>query len=161
MEPIRTLEEMKKIARELPSKRVAVVRADEVETMSAIGSAVKDDMADAVLIGPEKGIREAAEKAGFDLNGVEIIHAEDDKTASIKGVEIVRSGRADLIMKGLVATSSFLHAILDRENGIRGPGVLSHVAAFSVPGYHKLLIITDAAMNIAPTFDQKLSLIHI
>lgn len=159
MEPIRTLEEMKKIARELPSKRVAVVRADEVETMSAIGSAVKDDMADAVLIGPEKGIREAAEKAGFDLNGVEIIHAEDDNTASIKGVEIVRSGRADLIMKGLVATSSFLHAILDRENGIRGPGVLSHVAAFDVPGYHKLLIITDAAMNIAPTFDQKVGML--
>ena len=159
MEPIRTLEEMKKIARKLPSKRVAVVRADEVETMSAVGSAVKEDMADAVLIGPEKGIREAAEKAGFDLNGVEIIHAEDDKTASVKGVEIVRSGRADVIMKGLVATSSFLHAILDRETGIRGPGVLSHVAAFDVTGYHKLLIITDAAMNIAPTFDQKVAML--
>ena len=159
MEPIRTLEEMKKFARELPSKRVAVVRADEVETMGAIGSAVKDDMADAVLIGPEKGIREAAEKAGFDLNGVEIIHAEDDKTASIKGVEVVRSGNADLIMKGFVASSTFLKAILDREKGIRGPGVLSHVAAFDVPGYHKLLIITDAAMNIAPDFDQKVAML--
>jgi phosphate butyryltransferase len=159
MEPIRSLEEMKKIARELPSKRVAVVRADEVETMSAIGSAVKDDMVDAVLIGPEDGIREAADKAGFDLNGVEIIHAEDDKTASYKGVEVVRSGRADVIMKGLVATSSFLHAILDREKGIRGPGVLSHVAAFDTPGYDKLLLITDAAMNIAPDFNQKVAML--
>jgi len=159
MEPIRSLEEMKRIARELPSKRVAVVRADEVETMSAIGSAVKDDMVDAVLIGPEKGIREAAEKAGFDLNGVEIIHAEDDRTASYKGVEVVRSGRADVIMKGLVATSSFLHAILDREKGIRGPGVLSHVAAFDTPGYDKLLLITDAAMNIAPDFNQKVAML--
>ncbi len=159
MEPIRTLEEMKNIARELPSKRVAVVRADEVETMAAIGTAVKDDMADAVLIGPEKGIREAAEKAGVDLNGVEIIHAEDDKTASIKGVEVVRSGNADLIMKGFVASSTFLKAILDREKGLRGPGVLSHVAAFDVPGYHKLLIITDAAMNIAPDYDQKVAML--
>jgi len=159
MEPVRNLEELKMIARELPSKRVVVVRADEVETMSAIGSAVKEDMVDAVLIGPEKGVREAAEKADFDLNGVEIIHAEDDKAASIKGVEIIRAGRADVIMKGLVATSSFLRAILDREKGIRGPGVLSHVAAFEVSGYHKLLIITDAAMNIAPDFDQKVAML--
>lgn len=159
MEPIRSLEEMKIIARKLPSKRVAVVRADEVETMGAIGSAVKDDMADAVLIGPEKAIREAAEKADFDLNGVEIIHAEDDKTASAKGVEVIRSGNADLIMKGFVASSTFLKAILDRDKGIRGPGVLSHVAAFDVPGYHKLLIITDAAMNIAPDFNQKVAML--
>ncbi len=159
MEPIRSLEEMKKIARKLPSKRIAVVRADEVETMGAIGTAVKENMVEALLIGPEKGIREAAEKAGFDLNGVEILHAEDDHSASTKGVEMVRSGRADVIMKGLVATSSFLHAILDREKGIRGPGVLSHVAAFDVAGYDKLLIITDAAMNIAPDFDQKVAML--
>lgn len=159
MKPIRTLEELKVFARELPSRRVAVVRADEVETMGAIGSAVRDDMVDAVLIGPEKGIREAAEKADFDLNGLEIIHADDDKTASIKGVEVVRSGRADVIMKGLVATSSFLQAILDRRHGIRGPGILSHVGVFDVPGYHKLLIITDAAMNIAPTFEQKVGIL--
>lgn len=160
MEPIRSLDEMKRIARELPSKRVAVVRADEVETITAIGTAVGDDMVDAVLIGPEKGIRESAEKAGVDLNGIEIIHAEDDDTASVKGVEEVRSGRADVIMKGLVATSSFLHAILDREKGIRGPGVLSHVAAFDIPNYPKLLLITDAAMNIAPDFDMKVGMLR-
>ncbi|MCK4504992.1 MAG: bifunctional enoyl-CoA hydratase/phosphate acetyltransferase [Candidatus Aegiribacteria sp.] len=159
MKPVRSLEELKKIARELPSKRVAVVRADEVETMSAIGTAVKDNMVEAVLIGPEKGIREAAEKADFDLNGIEIIHAEDDKTASIKGVEIVRTGKADVIMKGLVASSTFLRAILDREYGLRTPGVMSHVAAFDVPGCDKLLIVTDAAMNIAPDFEQKVSLL--
>ena len=159
MEPIRSLEEMKTIARKLPSKRIAVVRADEVETMSAIGSAVEDDMVEALLVGPEKGIREAAEKAGFDLNGVEIVHAEDDTAASCKGVEAVRSGRADVIMKGLVATSSFLHAILDRETGNRGPGILGRVAAFDIPNYDKLLFITDAAMNIAPDFTQKVAML--
>lgn len=160
MEPIKSLAEMKRIARELPSKRVAVVRADEVETITAIGTAVRDDMVDALLIGPEKGIRESAEKAGVDLNGIEIIHAEDDDTASCKGVEALRSGRADVIMKGLVATSSFLHAILDREKGIRGPGKLSHVAAFEIPSYPKLLLLTDAAMNIAPDFDMKVGMLH-
>jgi len=119
MKPIRTLEEMKNIARKLPSKRVAVVRADEVETITAIGTAVAENMVEAVLIGPEKGIRDAAEKAGVDLSGIELIHAEDDDTASFKGVETLHNGTADVIMKGLVATSSFLHAILDRRKGIR------------------------------------------
>ena len=63
-------------------------------------------------------------------------------------------------MKGLVAKSYFLNAILDREKGIRGPGVLSHVAAFDIPNYHKLLLITDAAMNIAPDFDMKVGMLR-
>ena len=160
MKPVRSLEELKIIARELPSRRVAVVRADEVETLSAMSTAVSEDMVEAVLIGPEKGIRDSAAEAGFDLNGVEIVNADDDKTASIRGVELVRSGNADVIMKGLVATSAFLKAILDRESGIRGPGLLSHVAAFDVPSYDKLLLVTDAAMNIAPDFKQKVEMLR-
>ncbi len=70
-------------------------------------------------------------------------------------MELVRNGEAHVLMKGLVATSTFLKAILDKEHGLRGEGLLSHVAAFDVPTYDKLLIITDAAMNIAPTLDQK------
>ncbi len=159
MEPIRNLVELKNMARRLPSKRVVVVRADEEETMAAIGEAVADNMVEAVLVGPEKGIREAAEKTGVDLNGMKVIHAEDDNTASYKGVEVLRNGGADVIMKGLVSTSSFLHAILDRETGIRGRGVLSHVAVFEVPAYHKLLLLTDAAMNIAPNFEMKIAML--
>lgn len=160
MKPIRNLKELKKIARDLPSRRVAVVRADEVETLSAVGAAVADGMVEAVLIGPLRGIRDSAEKAGFDLSGVEIIPADSDAAAAARGVELVRSGHADVIMKGLVATSAFLRAILDRECGIRGAELLSHVAAFEVAGYDKLLLITDAAMNIAPFLQQKAAIIR-
>ncbi len=160
MNPTRSLDELKKLARELPSRRVAVVRADEVETLLALGEAVRADMVEAVLVGPGNEIRACAEKAGFDLEGIEIVEAPDDQTASVRGVELVREGRADVLMKGLVATSKFLHAIVDREHGIRGEGLLSHVAAFQVPTYHKLLIVTDAAMVIAPSFDEKLILLR-
>lgn len=159
MEPITSLEELKIRARELPSRRVAVVRADEEETLAAIAEAVAEDMVEATLLGPEREIRAISERIGFDLNGIDVIEAPDDKTASVMGVDLVRRGRAHVIMKGLVATSSFLHAILDRETGIRGPGLLSHVAAFDVPNYDKLLLITDAAMNIAPDFEQKVEML--
>jgi len=155
MEPISSLEQLKARARALPSRRVAVVRADEEETLAAIAEAVRDNMIEASLVGPGGEIRRISETIGFDLNGVELVDAPDDRTSAMLGVELVRRGRAHAIMKGLVATSSFLHAILDKETGMRGPGYLSHVAVFEVPSYHKLLIVTDAAMNIAPDFDQK------
>jgi phosphate butyryltransferase len=155
MKPINTLSQLKKLALDLPTQTVSVVRADEVETLAAVREAVTGGMVDCILIGPDAAVRSAAEEAGFDLNGVRLVNAEDDNQSATIGVELVRKGDAGVLMKGLVATSTFLKAILDRDCGIRGEGLLSHVAAFEVPGYHKLLLITDAAMNIAPDFDQK------
>jgi len=160
MKPISSLSQLKQLARELPSQTVSVVRADEVETLSAVREAVTGGMVDCVLVGPEDGIRAAAEEAGFDLNGVRIVPAKDDYESSFLGVDLIRKGEAGVLMKGLVATSAFLKAILDKDHGIRGNGLLSHVAAFEVPSYHKLIIVTDAAMNIAPDFDQKTEMLR-
>ncbi|MEA3267363.1 MAG: bifunctional enoyl-CoA hydratase/phosphate acetyltransferase [Candidatus Fermentibacteria bacterium] len=155
MEPIRSLEQLKKYARDLPSSVISVVRADEVETLAAVKEAVDGGMVECILVGPEEGIRKAAAEADFDVSGIRIVNADGDKESAAKGVELVRNGEAQVLMKGFVATSTFLKAVLDKEHGLRGEGVLSHVAAFDVPSYHKLLVITDAAMNIAPTLEQK------
>jgi len=155
MEPIRSLEQLKKYAKDLPSSVISVVRADEVETLAAVKEAVEGGMVECILVGPEEGIRKAAAEADFDISNVRVVNAEDDKESAAKGVELVRNGEAQVLMKGFVATSTFLKAVLDKEHGLRGEGVLSHVAAFDVPSYHKLLVITDAAMNIAPTLEQK------
>jgi len=155
MEPIRSLEQLKKHAKDLPSSVVSVVRADEVETLAAVKEAVEGGMVECILIGPEEGIRKAAREADFDISNIRIVNAADDKESAAIGVELVRSGEAHVLMKGLVATSTFLKAILNKEHGLRGKGLLSHVAAFDVPIYPKLLVVTDAAMNIAPTLEQK------
>lgn len=155
MKPIHSLEQLKKYAKDLPSSVVSVVRADEVETLTAVKEAFDGGMIDCILVGPEDGIKKAAAEADFDISGIRIVHAEDDKESAARGVELVRNGEAHVLMKGLVATSTFLKAILDKEHGIRGEGLLSHVAAFDVPAYDKLLIVTDAAMNIAPDLEQK------
>jgi len=160
MEPIRSLEQLKKHAKDLPSSVISVVRADEVETLSAVKEAVEGGMVECILVGPEEGIRKAAAEADFDISGIRVVNTEGDKESAAKGVELVRNGEAQVLMKGFVATSTFLKAVLDKEHGLRGEGVLSHVAAFDVPSYHKLLVITDAAMNIAPTLEQKKGILN-
>lgn len=159
MEPIRNLEQLKERARELPSMKVAVVMANESETLSAVSEAVEANMVEAVLIGPEEEIASSAEEAGVDISGMEIMHVTEEAEAAMKGTQLVTNGRAQVMMKGLIATSTFLKAILDRESGIRGEGLLSHVAVIDVPEYHKLLLITDAAMNIDPDFEQKMEML--
>ncbi|MCK5036846.1 MAG: bifunctional enoyl-CoA hydratase/phosphate acetyltransferase [Candidatus Sabulitectum sp.] len=160
MEPIRSLEQLKKYAKDLPSSVISVVRADEVETLAAVKEAVEGGMVECILVGPEEGIRKAAAEADFDISNIRVINAEGDKESAAKGVELVRNGEAQVLMKGFVATSTFLKAVLDKEHGLRGDGVLSHVAAFDVPSYHKLLVVTDAAMNIAPTLEQKKGILN-
>ncbi len=160
MKPIRSLEQLKKHAKDLPSSVISVVRADEVETLSAVKEAVEGGMVECILVGPEEGIRKAAAEADFDISGIRVVNTEGDKESAAKGVELVRNGEAQVLMKGFVATSTFLKAVLDKEHGLRGEGVLSHVAAFDVPSYHKLLVITDAAMNIAPTLEQKKGILN-
>ncbi|MBD3370416.1 bifunctional enoyl-CoA hydratase/phosphate acetyltransferase [Candidatus Fermentibacteria bacterium] len=159
MEPIRNLEQLKERAKELPSMKVAVVMANESETLSAVSEAVEANMLEAVLIGPEEEIASSAEEAGVDISGMEIVHVTEEAEAAMKGTQLVRNGRAQVLMKGLIATSTFLKAVLDRESGIRGEGLLSHVAVIDAPEYHKLLLITDAAMNIDPDFEQKMEML--
>ncbi|MCK5063769.1 MAG: bifunctional enoyl-CoA hydratase/phosphate acetyltransferase [Candidatus Fermentibacteraceae bacterium] len=160
MQPVRNFAEMKERARELPSRRVAVVRADEAETLTAVMTAVEENMIDAVLIGGSDAIKRSADKAGVDVSSMDIIEAAEDEPAAEKAVELIRNGEAHLIMKGLVASSIFLKAILDHEKGIRGPGLLSHVAVFDIPTYPKLLTVTDAGMNIKPRLEQKVQILH-
>ncbi|MCD6500983.1 bifunctional enoyl-CoA hydratase/phosphate acetyltransferase [bacterium] len=154
-----TLEELIGMARDMPEKRVSVAGADEVELLLALEEARADGIADAVLVGDEGAIAEAAAKAGVDLNDYEIVHEPDAKRVSQKAVEIVRDGGADALMKGLVSTSYFMRAVLDKKSGLLESELLSHIAIFEVPNYHKLLGVTDAAINIAPSLNEKAAII--
>ena len=154
-----TLEELIGMARDMPEKRVSVAGADEVELLLALEEARADGIADAVLVGDKSAIAEAAAKAGVDLNDYEIVHEPDAKRVSQKAVEIVRDGGADALMKGLVSTSYFMRAVLDKKSGLLESELLSHIAIFEVPNYHKLLGVTDAAINIAPSLNEKAAII--
>jgi phosphate acetyltransferase len=108
-----------------------------------------------ILVGPKARIEETARKAKVDLGKTEIVDTPHSHASAARAVEIVREGRAELLMKGSLHTDELLAAVVAREGGLRTERRISHVFIMDVPNYHKVLIITDAAINIAPTLEEK------
>ncbi len=134
---------------------VAVAAAHDEEVLLAASKAVELGLASFVLVGDEALIREIAGKSAISLDGMEIVDEKDPVAACKTAVTLVSSGRAHIVMKGIVDTSVILKAVLDKETGLREASTLSHTAVFDVPGYPRLLYVTDAAMNIAPDAQTK------
>lgn len=139
--------------------RVAVAAAADKHVLDALMMAKNEGFAEPILIGEKEAIKKIAQELSFDLSTIEIIDIADPFLASVEAVSLIRNKKADILMKGLVGTGPMLKAVLDKENGLRKGAVLSHVALFETQFYHKLLGVTDAAMNVAPEFDDKVSLV--
>ncbi len=156
---ISSFSEMLKIAKERGPKKVAVALAGDHEVLSAIDLAYGKGIITAVLVDDKAKIEAVAKEHNIDISMHEIIDIADKVEASRKAVSLVSTGEADIVMKGLVDTSVILKAVLDKEIGLRTGSVLSHTAVFDPAKYHKLLFVTDAAMNIAPDVDTKKKII--
>jgi phosphate acetyltransferase len=111
-----------------------------------------------ILVGPASKIEEIAKAAGIDISRTEIIDAPHSHAAAARAVELVREGRAELLMKGSLHTDELLGAVVARDTGLRTGRRLSHVFIMDVPTYHKVLIVTDAAINIAPNLEDKVDI---
>ena len=108
-----------------------------------------------ILVGPKARIEETARKAGVSLGKTQVIDTPHSHASAGKAVELVREGRAELLMKGSLHTDELLAAVVAREDGLRTERRISHAFIMDVPTYHKVLIITDGAINIAPTLEEK------
>ena len=108
-----------------------------------------------ILVGPVEKIAEVARQSGIDLDGTRVVDAPHSHAAAAGAVALVRQGEAELLMKGSLHTDELLGAVVSRETGLRTGRRLSHVFIMDVPTYHKVLIVTDAAINIAPTLEEK------
>ncbi len=137
------------------SRTIAVAVAQDTEVLAAVESARRYGLANAILLGNEPEILSAAANLDIALENYTIIHEPDKVAASIRAVRLVRDGQADVLMKGLVDTGVVMKEVLSGEHGLRTGRLLSHVAVFEIPGYHRLLCVSDAAMNIAPDFEEK------
>ena len=136
---------------------VCVACADDANVLEAVESA--KGIADFILVGDTEKIRLAADIAKADISRGEIIHEPEPEAACKAAVGFVAAGKAQALMKGLVDTSIIMKAVLDREAGMRTGRKLSHLAVFELPTYHKLLFVTDAAINIAPDMVTKQEII--
>jgi phosphate butyryltransferase len=149
----------KKILNNQP-KRVALAMAEEADALMAMSETAKANLVAPVLVGNRESIIKTAAEASVNIEGFEIVDAEGEKECALKAVELVKSGKADCLMKGKTATSIIMKAVLDKENGLRSSGMLSHVSILNPPTYHKLLLITDSALNIAPELKEKVLIIE-
>jgi len=136
-------------------RTIAVAAADDAYVLSAIKDAQTHGIADAILIGDYGKIKKHAEDIGFDLSKAEIINEPDNIHAAKIAVTLVREKKAQILMKGKIATADVLRAVLDKDQGLRTGKLLSHIAILEVPTYHKLLFLSDGGQNIAPDLKQK------
>jgi phosphate acetyltransferase len=136
----------------------AVVYPCSDGAITAAIEAAQAGMIEPILVGPQDEIRAAAEKAGVVLTGVRIVDAVDSHDAAEKSVALARAGEAAVLMKGSLHTDELLGAIVKRDAGLRTGRRLSHVFFMDVPTYHKPLMVTDAAINIAPTLAEKVDI---
>jgi phosphate butyryltransferase len=148
-------DELLKMAKTTVPKKIAIAAAQDEDVLRAVKSAYLEKICIPILIGNKEKIIELSQKINFNLDDIQIIESKDDNEAARTAVSLVSSGKADILMKGLVDTAIILKAVLDKEIGLRTGNILSHAAVFETDRYHKLFIITDAAMNIAPSASEK------
>ncbi len=152
---IKRLQELIDLAQKNPPARVAVAAAAHNLVLESLQRAVGLGLIIPILVGKEEDIRKEAEVIGWDLQGVHIVATQTNKAAATAAVDLVRQGQASVLMKGYLHTDEMLRAVLAHDTGLRTDRLLSHVFVLEVPTYHKLLLITDAAINIAPGIAEK------
>ena len=144
--------------RGLQAVPAAVAHPCEASALAGAVEAAKKNLIVPILVGPANKIAETAKSAGLDLSNLEIIDVGHSQAAAAKAVEIVREGRAEVLMKGSLHTDELMSAIVSRDGGLRTGRRISHAFVMDVPTYHKVLIITDGAINIAPTLEDKVDI---
>ena len=156
---LKKINELIELAQKGAIKKLAVAVSADKHVLEAVSAASKEGIINPILVGNEKLTRQYANEIGFDVSNFLIIDEPKDKDACVRAVALIREGKADFLMKGQVATAVLLKAVLDKEKGLRKGSTLSHFALFESPYYHKLIGVTDAAMNVAPDFNDKVSIV--
>jgi phosphate butyryltransferase len=155
---ITSFAEMTEQARRIGPRTVVVAAAHEHEVLLAATEAQQMGLAKCILVGDQTEIESLAQTVGADLRGTEIVNEPGVAAAAAKAMRLVGEGAAQIAMKGRVETRVFLQAALDKEVGLRTGRLLTHVAAFEIPGFPRLVIISDAGVVVAPTLEQKVEI---
>ena len=152
------LDELLDLVKTKGKKRLVAAYANDAHTIGAVSLAIDKGIVDATLVGDIETIKKVCAEEGIDPNKFELVQEADDTKAGVKAVELINEGKGNVLMKGLLSTDKYMRAILNKEKGLM-PGkkndMLTHMAVFEVPAYHKLLICSDVAIIPAPDMKQK------
>ncbi len=159
MRPIKTYDEMLKAASAAGPVPAAIAAAQEYEVLQAVAEARARGIVHPILVGNQQGIERIAYEHGLDLRGCQILDQPDIAAAADTTMQLVARGHAQVAVKGQMQTPVFLHAALRREAGLRTERLVSHVGIFEVPGFDRLLFITDGGVVLFPTKEQKIEIV--
>ena len=155
---ITKLDDLLELVKTKEKKRLVAAYANDSHTIGAVSAAIDKGIVDATLVGDIDTIKKVCAEEGIDPNKFELVQEADETKAGVKAVALVREGKGDILMKGLLSTDKYMRAILNKETGLM-PGkkndMLTHMAVFEVPAYHKLLVCSDVAIMPAPDLKQK------
>ncbi len=140
-------------------RRLVLAAAEDENALKSVKVAYQEGIIEPILVGNKQQIKEIADKIQFDLESFELISQNDPIKSAQEAVKIVRDGNADILMKGFIQTADYLRVILNKEDGIREADVLSHISFFEIPAYHKVLAVSDVALIVAPSLDDKVVMI--
>ena len=161
MKQLRSLTELLSYARDVGPLTVSVACAEDAEVLEAVDQARKEGVAKGLLVGDADKIAKTASYVGVDLRLLEVVDQKGGESeASMKAVELVSSGKADILMKGMVKTANFLRAVLNKEKGLRYGSLLSHVYLHHVAHYDRIFFISDPAFNMYPDIQAKIGIIE-
>lgn len=158
--PVQNFDQLMELARERGPKTIAVAAAAQEAVLLAVNDAEEQGIADVILIGDQSKIESIGYDNRVDLGRLEIIHEPDPIQAARQAMCLINEGRVQIAMKGAIQTADFLRAVLDRKMGLQAGRLLSHVAAFDIPGLDRLLLISDAGVVVAPTLEQKADIVR-
>jgi phosphate acetyltransferase len=153
-------QQMLSLVRGMEPIPTAVAHPCDKESLKGPVIAFHEGIIEPILVGPESRIRGVAEEFGIDLHGIRIVNAKHSHDAAAIAVSLVRTGDAEALMKGSLHTDELMAEVVARANGLRTARRISHVFLMNVPTYHRPLLITDAAINIAPTLEDKVDIVQ-
>lgn len=156
---LRTLQEVLDTAKRSEPRNIAVAVAQDRDVLTAVYNAVEEGIVRPLLVGDRDEILKIAQEFEIPVQPEEIIHEPDKAAACMKAAALARDGKADLLMKGFCDTSLVMKAVLNKENDLKKSGTISHDAVMEVPSFDRLFHVTDSAMNIAPTLEQKAAIV--
>jgi phosphate butyryltransferase len=157
---LKTLNDLRLIVEGKARKKLVLAAAHDQHSLGAVVKARLENIIEPILIGDKDGIMKICDQNNYDISGIQIIHEADVELSVEKAVRMVSNRQADILMKGMIGSSILLKGVLNKEWGLRTGHLLSHFALFEVETYHKVIAVTDVAMNISPNLKDKIAIVN-
>ena len=156
---LKDFKQLRQLVESVDKRTVAVVAAHDAHTLEAVLKTKDEGILDHILIGKKDDIIKIGNELGYDVSHDVIIDSDTDEDAVTKGLDLIKTGGADFLQKGILQTSTLLKGVVNKENGIKARDTLSNVALLDIPAYHKVVGLTDGGMVMYPTLEQKKDII--